>query len=146
MDSYNLLLWVLSRLDVNKCLEVAGKMSGSLARMKGIPAANQKTFAIVIDACVRTKRLEGAIGFINQIGIVRYSARAVELTYKLVELCYSENNVKAARVCQDVLGQLSSQNMSQNGGHPEYPSQMQGQMWGYQRKLSAWIAERENNR
>jgi hypothetical protein len=131
-DSYNLLLWVLARLDVNKCFMVAGKMSD----FPGV-YADRHTFQIVIEACIRTKRLDGAIRFVNQHPIVRPS---VELTYELIKLCYSENNVEAARVCQGLLSQLYVQD---GGGKNE--SKSQWTLWGHQQQLSAWIAEREDN-
>ena len=92
---------------------------------------------VVIEACVRTKRLEEAIGFIHQIRIVRPSQRSVSLTKELVKLCYSENNVEAARVCQDVLGQLYSQN---GGGRNEQNSQYN--LWGRILGIDAWLAGR----
>ena len=132
VDSYNLLLWVLSRLDVNKCLKAARKMSES----PGVHA-NRQTFEIVIEACVRTKRLEEAIGFIHQIRIVRPSRRSVSLTCELVKLCKSENNVEAARVCREVLGQLYTQHgAGKNENNPV--------CW-HLRQLDAWLADRENN-
>ncbi len=99
VDSYNLLLQVVLRHDVQKCVKVAGTMS----EFPGV-YANQQTFGIVIEACTRTKRLEEAIGFVNQMRKMRYSPRPVMLI-KLLELCYLENNAEAARVCLDVLDQ-----------------------------------------
>lgn len=97
VDTYNQLLQVVLRHDVRKCVKVAGTMS----EFPGV-YANQQTFGIVIEACTRTKRLEEAIGFVNQMRKMRYSPRPVMLL-KLLELCYFENNAEAARVCLDVL-------------------------------------------
>ena len=99
VDSYNLLLQVVLRHDVAKCVKVAGTMS----EFPGV-YANQQTFGIVIEACTRTNRLEEAIGFVNQMRKMRYSPRPV-LLIKLLELCALENNAEAARVCLDVLDQ-----------------------------------------
>ena len=99
VDSYNLLLQVVLKHNVQKCVKVAGTMS----EFPGV-YANQQTFSIVIEACTRTKRLEEAIGFVNQMRKMRYSPRPVLLA-KLLELCALENNAEAARVCLDVLDQ-----------------------------------------
>ena len=99
VDSYNLLLQVVLRHDVAKCVKVAGTMS----EFPGV-YANQQTFGIVIEACTRTNRLEEAIGFVNQMRKMRYSPRPV-LLIKLLELCALENNAEAARVCLDILDQ-----------------------------------------
>ena len=85
----------------------------------------------MIEACIRTKRLEEAVRYAIQI-------RSVSKIDDLLKLCYSENNVKAARLCQGFLGQLYSQN---GAGKNESGSQyaLMGRLW----QLDAWLAERD---
>ena len=132
VHSYNLLLWMLLRLDVNECFKVAGK----IWKIPGL-LANQQTFDIIIDACIRTKRLEEAVKFVNQVRIVRYSPRDLSKIYDLLELCYSKNNIMAARVCKDILHQVYVRN---GGGKNESGSQYD--LMGRLLQLNAWLAER----
>ena len=111
IDTYNLLLGVVLRHRVKKVSQVAK----ALVEFPGV-YANEKTFAIVIEACTRQGEVDQALGYVTRMEQMRYSPRPV-LVFKLLELCALENDAKSARVCLRVLvGQANRRGVTLDDG------------------------------